>query len=83
MRDTLSVLFIGFGLIGLASLAVGDADVVFPDGRGRRVALPAAAAAGHVAGRPLFARLAAGHYEQVVTVLLIVSVVTGAVVALA
>ena len=46
-------------------------------------ALPVAAAAGHVAGRPLFARLAEGHYDRVVTVLLVVSVVTGAVVALA
>ena len=81
MRDTLSVLFIGFALIGLLSLAVGDADVVFPDGA-VAAALPLAAAAGHIAGRPLFARLAAGHYEQVVTGLLIVSVVTGAVVAL-
>ena len=82
MRDTLSVLFIGFALIGLLSLAVGDADVVLPDGA-VAAALPIAAAAGHVAGRPLFARLAEGHYEQVVTVLLLVSVVTGAVVALA
>jgi uncharacterized membrane protein YfcA len=82
MRDTLSILFIGFALIGLVSLAVGDPDVVFPDGAVAAV-LPVAAAAGHVAGRPLFARLAAGHYEQVVTGLLIVSVVTGAVVALA
>ena len=82
MRDTLSVLFIGFALIGLLSLAVGDADVVFPDGA-VVAALPTAAAAGHVAGRPLFARLAEGHYEQVVTGLLLVSVVTGAVVALA
>jgi uncharacterized protein len=82
MRDTLSVLFIGFALIGLASLAVGDADVVLPDGA-LVAALPIAAAAGHVAGRPLFARLAEGHYEQVVTGLLLVSVVIGAVVALA
>ena len=82
VRDTLSVLFIGFALIGLLSLAVGDADVVFPDGAGA-AALPVAAAGGHVAGRPLFARLAAGHYEHVVTGLLIASVVTGAVVALA
>jgi uncharacterized membrane protein YfcA len=82
MRDTLSVLFIGFGLIGLLSLTVGDADVVFPDGA-VVAALPIAATAGHVSGRPLFARLAEGHYEQVVTGLLLVSVVTGAVVALA
>ena len=69
-------------LIGLAALAVGAADLSLPDGA-VAAALPVAAAAGHVAGRPLFARLAEGHYERVVTVLLVVSVVTGAVVALA
>ena len=82
MRDTLGVLFIGFALIGLASLAVGEPDLELPDGV-VAVALPFAAAAGHLAGRPLFAWLAEGHYERLVTGLLIVSVVTGAVVALA
>ena len=82
MRDTLSVLFIGFGTIGMAALAVGDADLAFPDGA-VIAALPAAAAAGHLAGRPLFARLAEGRYDQVVTVLLLASVLAGAVVALA
>ena len=82
MRDTLSVLFIGFGLIGLASLAVGEPDLELPDGV-VDAALPLAAAAGHLAGRRLFAWLAEGHYERLVTGLLVVSVVTGAVVALA
>ncbi|MDQ3992150.1 MAG: sulfite exporter TauE/SafE family protein [Actinomycetota bacterium] len=82
MRDTLSVTFIGFALVGLAALAVGDPDVAPPDGIVAVVMLTAAAG-GHVAGRPLFARLAAGRYDQVVTGLLIVSVVTGAIVALA
>ena len=45
--------------------------------------MPAAAAVGHLSGRPLFAHLAAGRYEQVVTALLLVSVGTGAVVSLA
>ena len=82
MRDTLSVLFVAFGLIGLAALAVGEADVVLPESEVVAV-FAAAATAGHAAGRPLFARLATGHYEQVVTTLLLVSVATGAVVALA
>ena len=82
MRDTLSVTFIGFAGVGLLALALGDADVVFPDGA-LIGALPAAAAVGHVAGRPVFARLAAGRYEQVVTALLLLSVLTGAVLALA
>ena len=82
MRDTLSFLFIGFATIGLAALAVGDADVALPAGP-VAIVLPVAAAAGHIAGRPLFARLAEGRYDRVVTVLLVVSVVLGAVLALA
>ena len=82
MRDTLSVLFISFAAIGLAALALGAADIGLPEGA-VLVAMPVAAAAGHVTGRPLFAHLAEGRYEQVVTVLLLVSVATGAIVALA
>jgi uncharacterized membrane protein YfcA len=81
MRDTLSVLFVAFGLVGLLSLGIGRVDVTLPDGA-VLAALPAAAAAGHVAGRSLFAWLAKDHYERVVTALLLVSVVTGALVAL-
>jgi uncharacterized protein len=82
MRDTLSVLFIAFAAIGLAALALGAADIALPEGA-VLAAMPAAAAVGHVSGRPLFAHLAAARYEQVVTALLLVSVVTGAAVALA
>ena len=82
MRDTLSVLFIAFAVIGLAAIAVGEADVVLPD-RAVLPAFAAAATAGHVAGRPLFAHLAERRYDQVVTALLLVSVVAGAAVALA
>ena len=82
MRDTLSVLFISFAAIGLAALTLGAADIALPEGA-VLVAMPVAAAAGHVTGRPLFAHLAEGRYEQVVTVLLLVSVATGAIVALA
>ena len=82
MRDTLSVLFISFAAIGLAALALGAADIALPEGA-VLVAMPVAAAVGHVTGRPLFAHLAEGRYERVVTVLLLVSVATGAVVALA
>jgi uncharacterized membrane protein YfcA len=82
MRDTLSVLFASFNVIGLAAVAASQSEVALPRG-GLLAVLGAAALAGHVAGRPAFARLAAGHYERVVAVLLLVSVVTGAVVALA
>ena len=82
MRDTLSVLFIAFAVMGLAALAVGDADAALPEGP-VLAALPAAATVGHLAGRPVFAHLAERRYDQVVTALLLVSVVAGAVVALA
>jgi hypothetical protein len=82
MRDTLSVLFVGFGAIGVGAIALGTGGLTLP-GTLACAALGTAAAAGHVAGRPIFARLAAGHYEHVVTGLLLVSVVTGAVVVLA
>jgi uncharacterized membrane protein YfcA len=82
MRDTLSVLFVSFGVVGVGALVVGQAEFTLPRAE-LSVGLAAATAAGHVAGRPLFARLAAGHYDFAVGALLFVSVVTGAVVALA
>jgi uncharacterized membrane protein YfcA len=81
MRDTLSVLFASFNCIGLAAIAI-SAGLALPRGTLLAV-LGAAALAGHLAGRPAFARLAAGHYEQVVATLLLASVLVGAVVALA
>ena len=81
MRDTLSVLFVGFGAIGVAAIAVGAGGLALP-GLPLPLVLPALAAAGHVAGRPVFARLAEGHYERVVTALLVISVTSGAIVAL-
>ena len=82
MRDTLSALFLAFNCIGLAAIALSQAEVTLPGG-GVVLAFLAAAAAGHVAGRPVFARLAAGHYEHVVAGLLLLSVAIGAFVALA
>ena len=81
MRDTLSILFVSFAAIGLLALALGAADLALPEGA-ILAAMPVAATAGHLAGRRLFAHLAVGRYEQVVTVLLLVSVVAGAAVAL-
>jgi uncharacterized membrane protein YfcA len=81
MRDTLSVLFASFNCIGLAAIAASQGELVVAEGE-LAAALAGAAVAGHVAGRPLFARLAAGHYEQAVAALLLVSVVTGGAVAL-
>jgi uncharacterized membrane protein YfcA len=82
MRDTLSVLFVSFGLIGLAAIALSQARLPLPDA-GVLAVLAGAAAAGHVAGRPVFARLAAGRYDQVVGGLLLASVLVAAAVELA
>jgi uncharacterized protein len=81
MRDTLSVLFASFNCIGLAAIALSQGELSLPGGD-LLAAFGAAALAGHISGRPVFARLAAGHYDQVVGGLLLVSVITGAVVAL-
>ena len=82
MRDTLSVLFASFNCIGLAAIAVSQAELALP-GAAVMAAFLGAAVVGHVAGRPVFARLAAGHYDLAVGALLLASVITGAVVALA
>ena len=82
MRDTLSVLFASFNVLGLVAIAASQSELALPRD-GVLAVLGAAALAGHLAGRPVFARLAAGHYDQVVAGLLLVSVLTGAVVAIA
>jgi hypothetical protein len=82
MRDTLSVLFGTFNCVGIAAIAASQSGLTLAAGDLLAV-LAAAAVAGHVAGRPVFSRLAAGHYERAVATLLLVSVLTGAVVALA
>ena len=82
MRDTLSVLFASFNCIGLVAIAASHAELALPSAEVMSVFL-GVAVLGHIAGRPLFARLAAGHYDLVVGALLLVSVVTGAAVALA
>src|SRR4051794_5100355 len=64
-RDTLTVTFIGFALLGAGALALGGGDWV-PSGAALAALVPAVVA-GHLAGRPVFARLADRHYEPVLT----------------
>jgi uncharacterized protein len=76
VRDTLTVCFVGLGLIGAAALWVTGTDAV-PDASTIAWLVPVVAA-GHILGRPVFARLASGgRYEPVVTGVLLVSVVAG------
>jgi uncharacterized membrane protein YfcA len=76
VRDTLTVCFVGLGLIGGGALLVTGTDAL-PDA-GLMAWLVPVVAAGHLAGRPLFARLAReGSYEPVVTAVLLVAVAAG------
>jgi uncharacterized membrane protein YfcA len=77
VRDTLTVCQLGLSVIGaVALIATGTTDAV--PGLGRvAVFLPLVALA-HLAGRPLFAHLAAsGRYEPMLNATLVVAVVTG------
>ena len=80
-RDTLTVTFIGFS-------AARDGGAGAQRHR-RRVppadalaALVPAAVAGHLAGRPVFARIADHHYEPVLTAVLIATALAGLATAL-
>jgi hypothetical protein len=76
VRDTVTVCFVGLGLIGAAALWATGTDAV-PDA-GMLAWLVPVVAVGHLAGRPLFARLArGGSYEPVVTSVLLAAVVAG------
>jgi uncharacterized protein len=83
VRDTLTVCQLGLSLIGAAALvATGTSDAV---PRGWLVALfvPLVALA-HLAGRPLFASLAAsGRYEPMLNATLVIAVVAGLATAIA
>jgi uncharacterized protein len=76
VRDTLTACFVGLNVIGAFALWVTGTDAV-PEAAVFAWLVPAVAA-GHLAGRPVFARLArGGRYEPVVTGVLLVSVATG------
>jgi uncharacterized protein len=76
VRDTLTACFMGLGVIGAAALLVTGTDAA--PGLGLLAWLVPVVAAGHLAGRPLFARLVrGGSYEPVVTGVLLVAVAVG------
>jgi uncharacterized protein len=77
IRDTLTVCFLGLSVVGVVALVVTGTRGAAPDPVLLAVLIPVVAA-GHVAGRPLFAALARSRrYEPVVTAVLLVSVVAG------
>ena len=77
VRDTLTVSFVGFAGVGTAALLLTGTSDAVPDAAWLAALLPLTAA-GQLAGRPLFARLAATRsYERVLTVVLLVTVAAG------
>ncbi len=77
VRDTLSVCFLGLGLLSPIVLLATRTPGAVPDPRLLALGAPAILA-GHLAGRRGFARLVArGHYERAVTALLLVAVLAG------
>jgi uncharacterized membrane protein YfcA len=77
VRDTLTAVFLGLGILGAAALAATGTDAAIPPPLVALAALAPLVVAGHVAGRPVFAHLARAAYEPVVTVVLLASVVAG------
>lgn len=77
VRDTLTASFVGMGAITIAALALTGTEEAVPDAAWIAALVPLTAA-GQVAGRPLFARIAAARsYERVLTVVLLVTVAVG------
>ncbi len=77
MRDTLPVCFLGLSAIGALALWATGTSAAVPDPWHVAVLVPVAGA-GHVLGRPVFARLAgSGRFEAVITGVLLASVLGG------
>jgi uncharacterized membrane protein YfcA len=80
-RDTLTTTFVGYSLLGLAALAVSGTKGAMPHASALAALVPAVVA-GHLAGRPVFARIADHHYEPVLTAVLIATALAGLATAL-
>jgi uncharacterized protein len=82
VRDTITVVFLGLALVSVAALWATDTSGAVPDADVLAAMVPLVVL-GSLAGRRGFARLAAGEgYERVLTVVLLVSVTSGLLVAL-
>jgi uncharacterized membrane protein YfcA len=77
VRDTLTATFVGFAPISVVALLLTGTGGAVPDAAAVAALVPLTAL-GHLAGRPVFRRLAAGRaYERVLTVVLLVAVAAG------
>jgi uncharacterized membrane protein YfcA len=81
IRDTLTTLFLLYTVLSAAVLVAAGVDRAIPEGT-TLLALVPLVVAGHLAGRPAFAHLARGRYEDVLTAVLVVSALTGLLAAL-
>ena len=75
-RDTLTTTFVGFSALGMAALALSGTEGAIPHANALAALVPAVVA-GHLAGRPVFARIADHHYEPVLTAVLIATALGG------
>jgi hypothetical protein len=83
VRDTMTVVFLGLSVVGVIALWATDTNGAVPDATLVAILVPVVAA-GHVAGRPLFAWLdRSGKYEAVLTAALFVAVLAGLATAVA
>src|SRR5215213_8370109 len=77
VRDTLTASFVGLAAVSAAALALTSTGDAVPDAAAVAALVPVTAI-GHLAGRPVFARLAAGRaYERMLTVVLLATVAAG------
>jgi len=77
VRDTLTASFVGLAPVSAAALALTSTGDAVPDAAAVAALVPVTAI-GHLAGRPVFARLAAGRaYERMLTVVLLATVAAG------
>jgi uncharacterized membrane protein YfcA len=77
VRDTLTTAFVGFTPMSAGALLLTSTGDAVPTAAAVAALVPVTAL-GHLAGRPLFARLAAGRaYERVLTAVLLAAVAAG------
>ncbi len=76
IRDTLTVIFFAFSVLGAAALAVTQTTEAIP-GTGWVAGLVPLVLLGHLAGRRGFARLSGGRYELALTLTLVAAALAG------
>ena len=76
VRDTLTVIFLAFSVLGAAALAVTQTTEAIP-GLGWLAGLVPLVLLGHLVGRRGFERLSGGRYELALTLTLVAAALAG------